>query len=110
MTSARQLSPPELRRAEALCRRPDAEPAGAIAPPKVRLFEFRPLRRNTLRGFCAVELLSALVIRDISIHQKAGKWWASLSARPMLDGEGRHITNHTGHKEYAAVRCRDWLA
>ena len=103
MTSARPLSPPELRRAEALCRQPDAEPAGAIARPKMRLVAFRPLRRNTLIGFCVVELPSGLVIRDISIREKNNKWWASLPSRPMLDADGRQITNHAGHKQYAAL-------
>jgi hypothetical protein len=69
----------------------------------MRLLEWRALRKNTLRGFCVVELPSGLVIREISIHEKNGKWWASLPARPMLDAEGRHITNHAGHRQYAAL-------
>jgi hypothetical protein len=70
---------------------------------KMRLVEFKPLRRNTLLGFCVVEMPSGLVIRDISIHQKAGKWWAGLPAKPVLDAEGRHVNNHAGHKQYAAL-------
>jgi hypothetical protein len=72
-------------------------------PRRMRLVEWRPLRRNTLHGFAVVEMPSGLVIRDISIHQKSGKWWASLPSRPMLDAEGRQISNHAGHKQYAAV-------
>jgi hypothetical protein len=64
---------------------------------------FRALRRNTLRGFAVVELPSGLVIRDIGIHWKGGKWWASLPARPVLDAQGRHISNHAGHKQYATL-------
>jgi hypothetical protein len=47
-----------------------------------------------------VELPSGLVVRDISIHAKAGKRWASL---PMLDAEGRQLRNHAGHAQYAAL-------
>jgi hypothetical protein len=90
----------ELRRGEAMCgARPDAVPTR----PKMRLLEWRPMARNMLRGFCVVELPSGLVIRDIAIHEKAGKCWANLPARPILDAEGRHISNHAGHKQYAAV-------
>jgi hypothetical protein len=69
----------------------------------MRLLEWRALRKNTLHGFCVIELPSGLIIRDISIHEKGGKWWASLPARPMLDAEGRHVSNHAGHKQYAAL-------
>jgi hypothetical protein len=73
------------------------------AQPRMRLIEWRPVGKNTLYGLAVVELPSGLVIRDISIHEKGGKWWVSPSARPVLDGEGRHVTNHAGQKQYAAV-------
>ena len=69
----------------------------------MKLVEWRPMRKNTLHGFAVVEMPSGLVIRDVSIHQKSGKWWASLPSRPMLDSDGRQVVNHAGHKQYAAV-------
>lgn len=74
----------------------------------MRLLEWRPTRRNTLCGFIVVELPSGLIIHDIAIHKKGGRWWASLPARPVLDAEGRHVLNHAGQKQYAAfLRWRD---
>ena len=67
------------------------------------LREWRQVRKNTLRGFCVVELPSGLVIRDVSIHEKGKKRWASLPSRPMLDTEGRQVRNHAGHAQYAVL-------
>jgi hypothetical protein len=77
--------------------------------PRLRLISFKPLTKNTLRGFCEVELPSGLRIREISIHQKSGKCWAGLPARPVIDGEGRHHLVD-GKKQYSALlewRSRD---
>jgi hypothetical protein len=78
--------------------------SAALAPkPRMKLLEWRPMRKNTLHGFAVVELPSGLVVRDISLHQKAGKWWASLPSRPVLDAEGKHVSNHAGHRQYSAL-------
>ena len=69
----------------------------------MRLVEWRAFQKNTLRGFAIIELPSGLIVRDVSVHQKNGKWWAGLPSRPVLDAEGRQISNHAGHKQYAAV-------
>jgi hypothetical protein len=42
------------------------------------------MRRNTLHGFCAIELACGLVIHDVAVHQKGGRWWANLPGRPVL--------------------------
>jgi hypothetical protein len=78
--------------------KPDAAPQ-----PRMQLREWRPMRKNTLRGFCVIELPSGLVIRDVSIHEKAGNWWASLPSRPVLNSNGKHVSNQAGHKQYAAL-------
>jgi hypothetical protein len=67
------------------------------------LREWRPMRRNTFRGFAVIELPTGLVIGDVSIHEKGGRFWASLPARPMLDQDGQQIRNHAGQVQYAAV-------
>lgn len=76
---------------------------GTEKPRRARLVEWRTFRKNTLRGFAVIELPSGLIVRDVTLHEKAGKWWAGLPARPVLDAEGRHVANHGGHKQYAAV-------
>jgi hypothetical protein len=93
------LGEAELRRGEAATwgRPPNTD------RPKAKLMEWRPMRKNTLRGFAVIELPSGLVIRDISIHEKGGKYWAGLPSRPVLDADGRHVSNHAGHKQYTAL-------
>jgi hypothetical protein len=71
--------------------------------PRMKLCEWKPMRRNTLHGFAVIEMPSGLVVRDVAIHEKAGKWWASLPSRPVLDSDGKQIVSHAGHRQYAAV-------
>jgi len=71
--------------------------------PKMRLLEWRSMVRNTLRGFCVIELPSGLVIRDVAVHEKAGKFWANLPARPMLDADGKRLLNHGGRRQFAPM-------
>src|SRR5262249_24814482 len=75
------------------------------ASPKLRAkrLEWRPMHRNTLRGFTNIELPIGLVIRDICVHKKNGRIWASLPARPVLDADRKHVVNHAGRKQFAAL-------
>jgi hypothetical protein len=56
---------------------------------------FRPLQRNTLRGFCEVHIAELrLTIRDVAVHEKDESRWAQLPAKPQLrDGELVHDSN-----------------
>jgi hypothetical protein len=61
---------------------------------------FRPLHRNTLRGFCKIRIDELrLVIRDVALHEKGGARWAQLPAKPQIrDGELVH--DERGKIEY----------
>jgi hypothetical protein len=50
---------------------------------------FHPLVRNTLRGFCSVEITELkLTIHDVAVHEKNESRWAQLPAKPQIrDGE-----------------------
>ena len=50
----------------------------------MQLREFRPLNKNSLRGFATIELPNGLTIRDVSLHTSNGKSWASLPAKPQM--------------------------
>lgn len=69
----------------------------------VKIREFKPASKNTLRGFVAVELPSGMIIRDITIHARDGKAWASPPGKPILDREGRHMRDHNGRSRYTPV-------
>jgi len=51
--------------------------------------DFKPLRRNTLRGFAAIRIAELRFdIKDVAIHCKGDSRWAALPAKPMIDGNG----------------------
>jgi len=60
-------------------------------PQRMRLRNWRPCLRNTLRGFANVALPNGLQIDEIAVHVRRGRARASLPARPMLDTAGRHV-------------------
>src|SRR5262249_49366291 len=67
----------------------------------VKFLEFRKMHRNTLRGFASVTIQSlGLTIKDITLHEKNGKRWAGLPARPMVGKDGRALTDDTGKIAY----------
>ena len=69
---------------------------------------FRPLHRNTLRGFCNVYIVEPhLVVRDVAVHQYAsGGSWVVLPARPIVDNGVLRLTD-AGKIEYAPVLSFD---
>jgi hypothetical protein len=85
-----------------------AQQAQAVAwgdrppPRQMTLRRWRPMRRNTLCGFADIELPFGLQIDDIAVHVRAGRAWASLPARPMLDQDGRHVIRE-GKPQYVVV-------
>ena len=62
---------------------------------------WRPLSRNTLRGFVDIRLPSGLMLHDCAYHQKSDSRWLSLPGRPVLDNEGRQRIGENGKKIYA---------
>ena len=46
--------------------------------------EFTAVVRNTLRGFCRVRLPSGMVLHDVAVHMKNGKFWATPAGKPRL--------------------------
>ena len=69
---------------------------------------FRPLQRNTLRGFCNVYIAEMhLVVRDVAVHQYAsGGRWVVLPGRPIVDNGVLRLTD-AGKIEYAPVLTFD---
>jgi hypothetical protein len=65
--------------------------------------EFRPLNKNTLRGFADVVLpLTRLCIRDVAIHKIGDRCWINLPSRPMLNKDGSPMLNNRGKPLYFA--------
>jgi hypothetical protein len=86
-------------------RRVAAGDCRTVAPmnkPGMRLLRWRPLIKNSLRGFAGVELPNGLTVREIPILTSHGKCWASLPVKPVLDANGKHVETN-GKKQYAAM-------
>ena|ERR1700722_12579493 len=53
--------------------------------------EFRPIIRNTLRGFARVRMPSGVIFHDVSVHQKGEILWASPPSKPAMGRDGSQI-------------------
>jgi hypothetical protein len=74
----------------------------------VECIDFRPLERNTLRGFAKIRVPDWNLIFDgVAIHEKDGRTWAQLPARPMLDANGYAVQNDAGKIQYARMSWFD---
>lgn len=70
----------------------------------IACLEFKPFRRKTLCGFATVRIAELhMVFKELPIHQKGEKRWASLPARPQLNKEGMANRDAAGKIVYAAL-------
>jgi hypothetical protein len=55
----------------------------------VEIVKFREHKKNTLQGFLTILLQpSGIEIRDLTVHEKNGKRWIGMPAKPYLDDSG----------------------
>jgi hypothetical protein len=90
----------ELRRAEEFTWGPRPTTAPNSSPPKMRLREWRWVRKSKLLGFATVELPNGLVICDAPVMAGTGGPWATLPAKPELDRDGRRKLDANGKPIY----------
>ena len=65
--------------------------------------DWRPLVRNTLRGFAAIEIWELrLKILDVAVHEKDGRRWAQLPAKPQIR-DGTLVYGEDGKIQYLPV-------
>lgn len=70
-------------------------------PMPVVLVDWRPMVRNSLRGFATVQV-GALEITDVSVHISGDRRWAGLPAKPQIDRDG-NVRRKDNKIEYAKV-------
>jgi hypothetical protein len=73
----------------------------------VECVEFKPMERGTLRGFATVRIPSMrLTIKDVAVHDKDGRQWAQLPAKPQLDRD-RQLVMKDGKVQYVPILLFD---
>jgi hypothetical protein len=74
----------------------------------VTIEEFRPVLKNTLRGFASVAFPSGMIVEEVSLHVSEGRAWASAPARPMLNATGTAMLDEHGKPRWKPfIRFRD---
>lgn len=74
----------------------------AQGPMPITILEWKPLVRNTLRGFAKLQL-GALTITDCPVHDTQGRKWCGLPSKPMIDGEGTVKRDDAGKIKYVPL-------
>jgi hypothetical protein len=54
---------------------------------EIVVVDFRPYEKNTLKGFVTLEF-AGLILREVCLHEKNGKRWTSMPARPYKRPDG----------------------
>jgi hypothetical protein len=62
--------------------------------------EFKPVVKNTLRGFARVRFASGLVMHEVSLHISNGRVWASPPSKPMVGGDGTVMRDAEGKQRW----------
>ena len=62
----------------------------------VAIEDWRPLAKNTLRGFARVRLPSGMVLHDTAVHVREGKAWVSPAGRPAVGRDGTQMVGKDG--------------
>lgn len=75
-----------------------------MAKLNVTCTDFRDLQRNTLLGFATIRIAEMRIsVSDVAVHEKNGKRWAQLPAKPLLDKDKNVLTNDDGRVRYAPI-------
>jgi len=75
------------------------------APPaqgkqRVSCKSWRRFRKNTLVGFAAIKIHDLrLIVRDVGIHERDGRCWAQLPAKPVIK-DGMPVQDNAGRLAY----------
>lgn len=72
-------------------------------PRKIELTGWRPMVKNTLRGFATIKFPMGLTVRDLTVHVKGDNKWVGLPAKVQIDQDGAVRRSETGKILYSAV-------
>ncbi len=65
---------------------------------------WKPYEKNTLKGFADLWLRTArLNVHGCAVHEKNGRRWVQLPARPQLDKDRNLVRDENGKIQYAKI-------
>jgi hypothetical protein len=71
---------------------------------RIVCIEWRPCERGTLRGFAKISIPKwRLTMDGCAVHERDGRKWAQLPARPQLDPSGNLVREPNGKIRYARI-------
>jgi hypothetical protein len=70
--------------------------------PAIVIADWKPRQSGTLRGFFTANLASGLVLRELMLHERDGKWWISFPSKPMLGADGVALRDERSKVRYGA--------
>ena len=74
------------------------------APMPVAILAWRPLVRNTLRGFASIRLGASLKINDVTVHRhESGRCWAAMPSKPVMMPDGTAKKGDNGKQLYVPI-------
>jgi hypothetical protein len=58
--------------------------------------EFKPIRRNSLLGFCRIRMPSGVIFHDVGVHFSHGSFWAIPASKPQMGRDGTQLRAKDG--------------
>jgi hypothetical protein len=70
----------------------------------IQIESLKPLRSNTLYGFCDIAIPEMrLRIFDLTVHEKNGRRWVGLPAKPQITRDGGVRRDDRGKTAYVPI-------
>lgn len=69
----------------------------------VTISDWKPLCKGALCSFVTATLPSGMILHEVSVLITNGKTWASPPSKPMLDRDGRVMTDDAGKRRYSPI-------
>lgn len=85
---------------------PSRTPAPAEKPQPllpVEIIDWRPLIKNSLRGFISVKLGKNLLFHDMPVMASSGRRWVAMPSKPRLNRDGTPVIGQNGKPTYSPI-------
>jgi DNA-binding cell septation regulator SpoVG len=69
----------------------------------MRITAWRPLHKNTMRGFVSIELQVGLVISDAIVHVGTNGPWVAMPGKPQVEPDGTLRRGPNGKPAYVNI-------